>query len=183
MCKTCGTREATRTKDSCPTCWNRKQYGDCQNGCRLPASSLSGLCTSCKKRGGLPPKRRNAINSTARRSCTICKKFFPVEAFIQHSHRCLDCHREYKRWNRIKNHYGLTKEQYLALGNKCFICGSTEKLNVDHDHSCCSGPKTCGKCVRGLLCMNCNLTIGKYNDNPEVFIKMSRYLNDLEVSV
>jgi len=35
-------------------------------------------------------------------------------------------------------------------------------LHVDHDHNCCNGVKSCGKCVRGIICNRCNKAVDKY---------------------
>lgn len=68
----------------------------------------------------------------------------------------------------LKSKYGLTLEQYNEIlesqGGGCAICHKEPVRNplcVDHDHRCCPGSKTCGKCVRGLLCVYCNSTVGK----------------------
>lgn len=47
---------------------------------------------------------------------------------------------------------------------------------VDHDHRCCPGSKTCGKCVRGLLCSDCNLLLGKARDDEKILLKAVGYL-------
>ncbi|NHO85124.1 hypothetical protein HA073_29340 [Micromonospora sp. CMU55-4] len=63
--------------------------------------------------------------------------------------------------------YGLTRErcqQILAEQNEgCAICGQPpgdKALVIDHDHSCRPGRRSCGKCVRGLLCGPCNCGVG-----------------------
>lgn len=62
--------------------------------------------------------------------------------------------------------YGLSPEAYSALIEEgCQICGSKEKLRIDHDHACCKHENTCGKCVRGILCDKHNVGLGHFNDS------------------
>lgn len=56
------------------------------------------------------------------------------------------------------------------------ICGTGRRLAVDHNHACCPGSKSCGKCIRGLLCGNCNLMIGKAKDSPALLQAAIDYL-------
>lgn len=85
--------------------------------------------------------------------------------------------------------YRLTLERYreiLARQNgRCGICGAdaptdirTERFHVDHDHACCPGRKSCGKCVRGLLCHFCNTALGNFRDSPTVLRAALRYLGE-----
>jgi len=65
------------------------------------------------------------------------------------------------------------RQYYAAQGGTCGVpgcpktdCGVSPKtgmlqpLHVDHDHRCCPGQKSCGKCVRGLLCGEHNRVVG-----------------------
>lgn len=61
-------------------------------------------------------------------------------------------------------------------GGAC-VCGRDDKLWIDHDHSCCNGDHTCGKCFRGLLCPQCNSAIGLCGDDPERLRLLADYLD------
>lgn len=59
----------------------------------------------------------------------------------------------------------------------CEVCGASENIHVDHDHSCCEGPTSCGRCVRGGLCEACNMAIGVLGDNLEGVLRAVKYLS------
>jgi hypothetical protein len=96
------------------------------------------------------------------------------------------------RWNkayRLKR-YGLTPEQFgqmleaqgyaCAMGGEPF--GEEQFIYIDHDHACCPvtpGTQTrcCGKCVRGLLCLTCNIALGyieAYSELATAYLRRTR---------
>ncbi len=87
----------------------------------------------------------------------------------------------------LKSRYGLTPTDMLAMvsdqDNRCKICfqrppkpveGKRQKqfLCVDHDHDS-------GK-IRGLLCDSCNIGLGGFKDNTELFQAAINYLKAQE---
>jgi hypothetical protein len=84
---------------------------------------------------------------------------------------------KHNRRRLLWNKYGLTEDDYNTLlikqNHKCAICEATApngmgKWHVDHCH-------TTGK-VRGLLCMSCNIMLGKAKDSLEILQKAINYL-------
>lgn len=76
-----------------------------------------------------------------------------------------------QRWRREYRYskYGLTEDQFTARlasqNGACALCREPfeddQKIYVDHDHACCPEEgRSCGKCVRGLLCLRCNTALG-----------------------
>jgi hypothetical protein len=51
-------------------------------------------------------------------------------------------------------------------------------LHIDHDHACCEGAKSCGKCIRKLLCWGCNSALGLIDDRVEVAQALVDYLEE-----
>jgi hypothetical protein len=89
-------------------------------------------------------------------------------------------HRE--RMLRLK--YVITLEEYTErTADGCELCGekSEKAYHVDHDHKCCAGQTTCGKCVRGIICHKCNVAVDKMEnglmreDYPNYWL-ISKYL-------
>lgn len=86
---------------------------------------------------------------------------------------------------RYRNKWGISLKEFeeilIAQGGGCAICGERVnpdggRLAVDHDHDCCPGKRSCGKCVRGVLCGPCNKGLGLLRDSPELLTKAIDYL-------
>ena len=95
---------------------------------------------------------------------------------------CKLCSSDYARAYNLARKYGLTPDALQLLLVKqehlCAICREPLiKIKVDHDHTCCPGDITCGKCVRGLLCNGCNTAIGMLKDSPIVLSSAIEYLS------
>lgn len=83
------------------------------------------------------------------------------------------------RLAHILRQYGITIADFERMrqeqGGCCAVCGRSDsadkrgyRLHVDHCHAT-------GK-VRGLLCSNCNLGIGKFGDKPELLDAALQYV-------
>ena len=70
-------------------------------------------------------------------------------------------------------------ERLRAQGGVCAVCGQPEtvidkrtgvprELSVDHEH-------TTG-CIRGLLCIGCNIALGHMHDSPDLLRAAADYL-------
>lgn len=91
-----------------------------------------------------------------------------------------------RRYAHVKRTYNLSKEQYEALLSKqnfvCAICqNSLEHPYVDHDHRCCKTENSCGKCVRGLVCFDCNRLLSDAHDNITTLQSAINYLQSKSI--
>jgi hypothetical protein len=132
---------------------------------------------------------RDCENFTGDKICGACLQVKPKTAFhwqkvgkyLQRD--CKDCQRVTGRHYRLAR-YNLTIEDYQRLlekqGGVCAICGGPptpgRNYHVDHDHACCPGDRSCGKCVRGLLCDGCNTALGLFRDRQHVLVRAANYI-------
>ena len=104
--------------------------------------------------------------------------------------RCRECDRIRQFAYRLKVKYGLTVEQFEAMLEaqeyRCGLCGDDldmDKHNgvcVDHDHACCPGEKTCGRCLREILCGDCNQGLGRFKDDIAILQSAIAYLRQYQ---
>lgn len=148
-----------------------------------------------------PVKQRipcEARDSEGRKWCFGCQSWLSVDVFNQSSGkkdglqpRCRACakaiynhmHAEVRSANR-KGKYGLSAQAFQDLldkqGGCCAICRADNPGSkfwaVDHDHACCPGKGSCGKCVRGILCGQCNVGLGSFRDDVNRLRRAVEYL-------
>ena len=126
------------------------------------------------------------------KKCNICKINKTIENFNLYRKNkpnrrnlCKDCQLEQRRkyqypyrkektkYYKIKDRYGLSKEEYDLLINQnpsCQSCGEIfiNTPHVDHNHETNK--------IRGLLCGNCNKALGLLKDDPIKIVNLLRYL-------
>lgn len=133
--------------------------------------------------------KHSEVWKEATKRCSKCKIFKPFSEFYKEpkyvlSPSCKTC-------NKLDDHH-ITLEKYEKMlssqNNKCAICrgsvpgGPTNQWLIDHDHKCCSLKRgSCGKCIRGLLCSNCNRALGLFQDSPEILSNAIMYLCKIKV--
>ena len=57
---------------------------------------------------------------------------------------------------------------YARQSARCAVCQAllealpSRSVVIEHDHAHCPGQWSCGECVRGIVCQQCNVIIGQY---------------------
>jgi len=148
---------------------------------------VTKVCASCKKELSIESFR---VLTTARdvgryrHMCRDCERIYSREYAEQHEEEQFD--------SNLKRKYGITSVDYEVLftiqKGLCAICRKPEKrrgsggkvglrgpktdkirrLAVDHDH-------TTGQ-VRGLVCHDCNVTMGFLDESPERIGQILHYM-------
>lgn len=171
----------------------RCSFDDCDR-----AHVSGGFCYShyrqARKGGGLRKIAdvRSSLtrNAHGQKQCRICKSWFDVSEFRSSGSmldgldsRCSVCIHA----SHIERLFNLSSDMYRrildAQGGGCAVCGggpgvAGRSFHVDHDHSCCpESGRSCGNCIRGLLCNNCNTAVGLMRDDPARLRAAADYLD------
>lgn len=127
-------------------------------------------------------RSKTKINAQGLVWCKECEGYSDINNFRMVNDKPSTLCIRHRKDLDLKATYNITIDQYEEMlatqAGTCFIsnCDVSESLAVDHDHACCSGEKSCGKCVRGLLCYKHNLALGLFNDDVEALRLAADYL-------
>lgn len=158
------------------------------------AEALIPMMKRCTKCGVTKPDERFALRGPSEpgKRSTWCKACMRVNArrCTELRHARLRSERPWRKWShvseklylqafKVRHHklalYGLKIDEYLDMvetcKGRCEICGKRpddQSLAVDHCHDS-------GK-VRGLLCSECNLGLGKLGDTADALERALKYL-------
>jgi len=128
--------------------------------------------------------RKDRPNPTTSKSCYTCEKRPYYKAHNERRNKRRATDQDWRSEDLSRQHkgrHGIDHDQRQAIieaqGGVCGICKSpTSGWVTDHDHSCCPGKKSCGSCIRGVLCNNCNAGLGMFGDDPERLSNAVEYL-------
>lgn len=108
----------------------------------------------------------NIDKEQSKGDCAVCGR---VNLYYREKRNYYICRVAFKKQKGYK--IDLEREALLAAqGENCLIC--KDRMNpahYDHDH-------VTGK-FRGYLCLNCNVGLGMFKDNPERLLAAIEYLS------
>lgn len=145
---------------------------------------MNKICNKCGTEKDLNLFAKGSSYKDGRRN--VCKKC--------HSDYMVDYYKNNDEQRKIKNkinsvtrptwrRHKITEEQFNKMlymyDKKCHACKTNDAVNIDHDHNCCAGGFSCGKCVRGILCHHCNSALGFVRDSEDTLNKLIKYLKTI----
>lgn len=131
--------------------------------------------------------RNTSADISGLKRCNTCQETKSLNAFSRgytpdgRQYTCKDCQssdRLIRQYGISLDDYGRMLEDQLGLcGNPgCFNVPDKRRFDIDHDHTCCPGKKSCGACLRKLLCNQCNQALGLLNEDPQRLQGLIDYL-------
>ena len=140
-----------------------KRCLECGNGFATSQGNVQYCSDECSRTARL--RRRNAIEyQPLPISCQQCGGLIPYKSG-KRRFCSSDCAKLFVAADARWKTKGLTVDHGMV--EECGLCRRTDqRLDIDHDHRCCPGQRSCGKCVRGFLCRPCNVGLGMFGDDP-----------------
>ena len=140
---------------------------------------MKKICAKCQNEKDLNDFAKGSAYKDGRRgTCKSCHASYMKQYYYDNPEKT-------KRKNKQIRHnwkkHRISEEYYNTLlsmnDGTCHSCKENKATNIDHDHSCCPGGYSCGKCVRGVLCHQCNSALGLLKDNKNNILGLLNYID------
>lgn len=177
----CGRQACTNRERLCQACGGRFQLN-------VDGAGTKYCSTECKRQGYNPGRKPLPL-------CAWCGKEAPgrIPVGVVWPYICRECTGPIQHLTQRLRAHKVPHDMARRLLDDpgCEVCGRdivtkvrdgatgrvAAPLVVDHDHACCPGNHSCGICVRGFLCGQCNWAAGSIGDDPERARSLARYLD------
>ena len=149
------------------------------------------VCSKCKQEKNINKFYKKKINKDGLTyECNEChKKYYKTyylknkeeinikrkPYFIEYAKLNKNKKRKYNKNYHLKRRYGISAIQFEELlkkqNYKCSIC----KTNLNNIKQCVDHCHTTEQ-IRGILCDNCNVGLGKFKDNEAIMLNALQYI-------
>ena len=142
----------------------------------MPYGSDELMCNKCNK--SLPISnffKESSCKRCYRYTCKSCEsqRYIDYRNKPENKIKATESRRQWVRKTKYNFPQELFEERLAEQQNVCAICktdtpGGRGQFHADHDHDT-NEP-------RGVLCHNCNVALGNFQDNPEILQAAIEYL-------
>ena len=162
----------------------------CKCGCNLPTGKYFDKSGKFNSYLRYIPEHKPGVVIDGMKICKICnkKKFVKefgttlIRGYSRISSYCKPCHTQRGINNRLKHYgtmrnywlqtrYGITEQEFNEMNAKqngiCPLCNKRPSTVVDHCHQ--------SNKVRGILCMQCNNSLGIFGDTEQDIQRVIEY--------
>lgn len=163
--------------------WHGTIGGYTNHKCRCEACS-DASSEHAKKYRAANREKRNAYQAKWRAENPEKARDLEARSRARNRERARERNAEYNASGERRSwRYGLQLGQLTEMrerqGGRCAICRDVfedGRFHIDHDHACCPRNRSCGKCVRGLLCKACNDGLGRFCDDADRLRNAADYI-------
>lgn len=198
----CHPERKHRAKGLCGPCYYKVQdkypttvFATCHPNRKHIAKGLCDVCyrVSLRRTKGIKAKKTR-INTKPLchpdrlyYASDLCRRCFSNARYHNVVKIELGTNEELRLKNSLRRHHlsVLNFSQLMSSqDNNCGICGKPApdegRFEIDHDHNCCPGMTSCGKCIRGALCGYCNKLLMEAGDSIQILEKAIEYLKNYQ---
>lgn len=148
-----------------------------------------GLCSRGRKRKEYRKYKPNPkFYNSKQKLCPKCKLWLDHIEFKPRLRTSSGLHSYCNVCDSARKH-NIDRRIWLEIlkrqNNKCAMPGCDKIPDaIDHNHKCCPlSKKSCGKCIRGLLCTRHNFSLGLFGDDVDQLKLAIEYLESHEVTL